>query len=433
MAKCLIIGAGLSGLSAAVYLSDAGHDVTIIERSPKAGGRAYSFRNKNGYIVDNGQHVLTGSCYNTLEYLEKIKTRKLIIENDRLEINIRGKGGKAYRLKAFGKLYPLNLILGILAYKPLTYINRIKLLLFLSKLKITNTTNLELKTVKKWLDKSGATSEMFGSFWDLIVNATMNTTAESASAETFARLLKELFFKGNYAASILIPGSDLSGLFVENAIKFIKNNGGRIIYSEKLIAFYSKNDIISRVETTSCIHDDFDFVISSIPKVDYDKIGFKLPEALNNLTLKSSSIVTLHIWLQSNPFREKYYGLINSKIHWLFNHSDYITTVTSCADGMVGISNNEIEQIALKEIVNYFPEFNLDIVTEVRVIKEKRATFIPDVETEKKRKGLPFKAGNLYFAGDWTNTGYPGTIEGAIKSGKLAAESICYATASHFN
>lgn len=425
MAKSLIIGAGLSGLSAGVYLSDAGHDVTIIERSPKAGGRAYSFKNNNDYTIDNGQHVLTGSCSYTLDYLKKIGTRDKLIESRKLEINIRDKKGTAHKLKAIGNFYPINLALGLLSYKPLTIINRLKLLLFISKLKLTNFTNLELKTVEKWLKNNNKNYEASSSFWDLIVNATMNASVKQASAETFARLLNKLFFQGNYAASILVPATDLSSLFVKNARDLIEKNGGRINFSEKLIAFDVKNDIITGVKTTADNYDDFDYVISSIPTDAYSKIDFELPDEVSNLIIKSSSIVTLHIWLRENPFTEKYYGLLDSGIHWLFNHDDYITTVTSCADDLIHLQNDEIKKIAIEQLVQYFPEFNPDFVANITVIKEKKATFIPDNETENKRKRILLNVGNLYFAGDWTNTGYPGTIEGAIKSGKKVAESIC--------
>ena len=128
--------------------------------------------------------------------------------------------------------------------------------------------------------------------------------------------------------------------------------------------------------------------------------------------------------MRSNPFSELFYGLIDSKIHWLFNHGSHITIVISAANDLVNIQNDEIFAIINSELEDYFTIFNRDIVVDYKIIKEKRATFIPTFDLEKKRRNISSPYKNLILAGDWTNTGLPSTIESAVKSGKSAANEI---------
>lgn len=423
MKKIIIIGGGLAGLSSAVYLSEAGYKVTIIESSPKIGGRAYSFTHNNT-MIDNGQHVLLGSCKYALDFLKTIGSFSKIIMQDKLAMKIRKKGGIEYSLNAVGNIYPLNLFLGLMKYNALPFSDRCKLLLVLIKLKFTDPKQLETLSVKEWLGKNNDSEESLISFWNLIINATMNTSSEKAAASTFVSLLKEIFFQGNYAASMLIPGTDLTDLFCNNAREFILRNGGTINLSERVNYLKFEKSRLTDVISSKADYHDFDSVVSAIPYYSLRKILTNNPPPIMDQEFNYSPIVTTHIWLQKNPFKEKYYGLINSKMHWLFNHDQYVTTVTSCADDLVDLSSDEISKIAVREIKEFFPELSESSISHMKVIKEKRATFIPDAKTEIRRKKIPVGLGNLYLAGDWTNTGLPGTIEGAIKSGKIVAEQI---------
>lgn len=423
MKKIIVIGGGLAGLSSAVYLSRSGYHITLLETAPRLGGRAYSFP-FNGAMIDNGQHLLMGSCKYALDYLKKIDTFSKVLPQSKLSMKLRGKGGKEYSLRAAGNLYPLNLGIGLMSYSALKFSSRLKLLFFLTKLKQVNPLKLETISARKWLENIDDSEESFEAFWNLIINATMNTESEYASAATLAVLLKEIFLKGNYAASMLIPESDLSELLCNKAMELILNNGGMIELSERVSGLEFKENRLFSINSTKNHYHNFDYAVLSVPHHSLKKIlNINLPPSMD-WEFKYSPIVTTHIWLQNNPFKEKFYGLINSSMHWLFNHDDYVTTVTSCADELVDLSIDEIKIRAIRELENFFPEFSESQITDIKVIKEKRATFIPDAETEKRRKEIPGNINNLYFAGDWTNTGLPGTIEGAIKSGKTAAESI---------
>lgn len=424
MKKIIVIGGGLAGLSSAVYLSEAGFKVKLLEASPKLGGRAYSFDFNQKGIVDNGQHLLMGSCKYAIDYLKKIDTLDKFLPQEKLSMTIRERGGIEHRLEAAGNLYPLNLVNAIINYGALNSKSKLKLLFFFLKLKFVNPAHLETMNAKEWLAKIDDANESFYSFWDLIINATMNSRTETASASTLAVLLKEIFLKGSYASSLLVPESDLSEIFCHKAMEMILKNGGEINLSERVLQFNFQNHRLFEINTTDNTYSDFDYVVTTVPNYSLKKIYNKSLPPYLDWEFNYAPIVTTHIWLRNNPFKEKFYGLINSNMHWLFNHGNYVTTVTSCADDLVDLSKDDIKNNAVGELEKYFPEFSLSLVTDVKVIKEKRATFIPDAETEKRRKEIPGNTDNLYYAGDWTNTGLPGTIEGAIKSGRIAAENI---------
>jgi zeta-carotene desaturase len=162
----------------------------------------------------------------------------------------------------------------------------------------------------------------------------------------------------------------------------------------------------------------------AIPTHAIEKINFPGSSKPIIPKLNYSPILNVHFWLKENPFKEKFYGLINSKVHWLFNHGDYISLTSSSADEFIGFENDFIKTLFLSEIEKFFPIFRSKFVNNSIVIKEKRATFIPDVVSSELRNNIYSPFDNLSFAGDWINTGLPSTIESAVLSGKMAANYV---------
>jgi len=140
--------------------------------------------------------------------------------------------------------------------------------------------------------------------------------------------------------------------------------------------------------------------------------------------IEYSSILNIHLWLKENPFKQKFYGLIGSSIHWVFNHGKHISLTTSNANEYSETKNDLIVEKFCSELEKYFPIFKRDLVVDTKVIKEKRATFIPDTQSEIIREKVNSPFTNFIMAGDWANTGLPSTIESAVNSGKAAAEKI---------
>ncbi len=449
MKKVIVIGGGFAGLTAAAYLSNSNHKVELIEASPKLGGRAYSFKDDlNGSVVDNGQHILMGCYKETLKFLRLIGADKNFIFQERLKVNFLNDKGRLFKLEATKLFYPLNLLFGLLNFEALSFIDRLRLLKFFLKLYFYSDEELKRLTVHQWLVLEGQNEEIRKTFWDFLAIGALNTNTKKASAKVFGDILKEIFFKGNEAATIVLPAKGLTESYCSEAQSFIEKKGGTINLSEQVIGCEILDDEITKVITSKRTLNDFDFVISSVPWFALDKL-YKDDEI--NLNFEHSAILTIHIWLnegvkgnselvsESQPvkkmlkqvqhdnvtgkFKEDFYGLIGSPVHWIFNHKDYITLVSSDANELIDKTKEELFEMALEELKKY-AGIEKEEIKSYKVIKEKRSTFIPDNESIDKRPNIKTKIKNLFLAGDWVNTGLPSTIESAVKSGRIVAEGI---------
>ncbi|HEX2984275.1 MAG TPA: FAD-dependent oxidoreductase [Ignavibacteriales bacterium] len=254
---------------------------------------------------------------------------------------------------------------------------------------------------------------------------------DKVSAKLFIDILKQIFMTGGRSFLTLVPEAGLSELYCENASDYIKQRGGEVQCSakiEKLV--FDRNKIVS-IASNNQVFEDFDFAISAMPFYALAKlVDDDFRKELNIDRFKTSPILSAHIWLKENKFKEKFYGLIDSEVHWIFNHGSYISITISAADKLMDLRHDEITCILLRELKNYFPFFTEDSVSNIKIIKEKRATFIPSNEIMDLRPGYSTKYQNFFLAGDWTDTGLPATIEGAVKSGKTAAENIILLTSN---
>ena len=425
MKRVIVVGGGFAGLSASVFLAENNFEVTLLEASPKLGGRAYSLYNqKFDDYYDNGQHILMGCYEETLLFLKKINSTDNIEFQNSLKVPFVQKGGGVVELSTYKKFYPLNLLWGILNYKILSFRERLKVTDFFFDLMCCYSCDLKDKTVKDWLECKRQSENTIKSFWEILVVGTLNTTTEKASAEIFSEVLQRIFLSGNKAATIVLPKTSLEKFYLENANRFINTNNGKIILSERVDRIEVKNNKIFKIVTENKSYSDFDFVIMALPEyaakkiMDNSNITLDLPE------FEYSSILNVHLWLKENPFKEKFYGFIGSQIHWLFNHGKHISLTTSSADNLINLENSEIIRHFCSEIELYFPIFKAEMMIDSKVIKEKRATFIPDIASTEKRKNFNWQLENFLLAGDWTNTGLPATIESAVLSGKIAASQV---------
>ena len=427
MAKCVVIGGGLSGIASAVFLAKNNHNVLLLESSPKLGGRAYSFKDKStNDIIDNGQHILMGAYKHTFELLRILGTENLPFYQKSLHAAYLTKGGKRFLLRTSHNLYPFNLLQAILNFDLLNFTERIKVVKVIIKLFFIKEKNLTSKTVLEWLKENRQSENSIKSFWELLTVSTLNTEIDEASSLMLARVLKEIFLNGNKASTIVLPKTGLSELFCNPVEDYLKKNRNEISLSERVLKLETDNNKISKIQTNKREITDFDYVISAVPFYSLQKIFVELPfikEVSKNI--ETSPIVTVHLWLSENLFEEKFYGLIDSKIHWVYNNKSHISIVISSADEMVKLESKEILRICIGELKNYFPEFSGVEIVNYKVLKEKRATFKSTPKSDYVRNKIKSPYKNFLMAGDWTNTKLPATIEGAILSGIKMVENIC--------
>ncbi|NWF89436.1 MAG: oleate hydratase [Ignavibacteriaceae bacterium] len=422
MKKCIVIGGGFAGLTSAAYLVNSGCKVELIEASPKLGGRAYSFLHKeSGEIIDNGQHLLMGCYIETLKLLKLINALDKIEIQKRLEVKFLKPGFEQHELKTSSAFYPINFAAAVLRYSAISFSERLSILKFFLKLPFLSKHDLEKKSVEELLIRENQSENVRKALWEIVSVGALNTSLKKASAKVFTDVLKEIFLKGNDGSRLVLPKVGLSQMFCEPAKQFIEDHGGKIYLSEKVEKIKVEKGNAVELSTNERKIIEFDYVIFAVPFYSAKKFLPSIGAA--DFIPQYSSILNVHVWLAQNKFDENFYGLIDSKLHWVFCHGKRINCVISDADYLLLLSDEEIMNMIYTELENYL-NIKREEITRYLILKEKRATFIPSREILNNRPDTQTEVKNLFLAGDWVNTGLPSTIESAVKSGRMAADAV---------
>ncbi|MDP2362923.1 MAG: oleate hydratase [Ignavibacteria bacterium] len=399
MKRCLIIGGGIAGLTAASILSSKNISVTVLESSPKLGGRTYSFLDKTtDTIIDNGQHIMMGCYKDTLSFIKLIGAEGNLEYQKNLSLKFLDRGKKEFQINADSYFYPINLLFAILNYNVLKTSEKISFLLFIAKLPLVSKRSIKNLTVKDWLEKENQDFNVIKNFWEILCTGALNTNLEKASALVFYDVLIQIFFKGNFASTIILPKYGLSESLINPAEKFIKKNNGQVILSETVKEMVIENSRVIVVKSENNIYNDFDYVISAIPLFALKKIILKnkknikqnLEPALSagrlelNLELKQeySTILNIHIWLNDSKLSEKFYGFLDSSLHWIFVKENRLNVVISDADYLIDKSNDELYDFVMDELVQYI-SINKSEVQHYKFIKENLRFFLDFIFRER--------------------------------------------------
>lgn len=426
MARCLIIGGGLAGLSTAVYLSKAGHQIELIEATNRLGGRTFSFFDEETQTeIDNGQHILMGAYTHTLDLIEPLETKHLLDYQKNLNAVFYKKKNKRYTLDASKYFYPFNLLAAIWNYDALSTKEKINFIKFVGSLIFINSKKLKKISILDWLKSSGQSENSIKSFWEILAVGALNTSLEDGSAFLFFNMLKQIFYSGNKASTIIIPNAGLSKTFIEPILNYLQKTTFEFSLSEKVEKINIENNLAKEIITNKRRITEFDNVILTIPL--YNLINIACPFDLynkENINWETSSIISITLWLTENRIKDNFFALINSPVQWVFNHNKYYVLVISDANMFNDISNEEIVEFCIKELESYNSNFDRNFVFKSKVLKQKKATIKSTQQFEKFRENLISPIENIFFAGDWTNTQLPQTIESAIKSGYEISKKI---------
>jgi squalene-associated FAD-dependent desaturase len=435
-----IIGGGIAGLSAAVFLTEKKFDVRLIESSPKLGGRAYSYYDKEkARYFDNGQHILAGWYKNTFEYLKIIGTYDKLSFQKALEINFIDKRRKVYKLKCPKVFAPLNIILGLWWYNGFSFYDKIKLmnvLRLINKEKYPDKMLLEI-TVKDLLSKLNQSDRSSKLFWNPFIYSVFNAAPENVNAFIFVNVLKIGFTKINYS-NLVIPNINLNNLLVNDAVKYLQNNDVEIQFDKAVSKIKISNDRVEYLKIENSAEISSDYYVCAVPffsfKNLFDTDSFD-KYFVDSDMLRPSSIISVHLFfendipenvLENNSFGMT--GLIDTNAQWIFKRSSkHLSLVISGADFMHSKpekSHEEIVEICIEELNECIEGFKELKIIDSKVIKEKRATFIPGIHSGYYRCEQVTEVENLFIAGDWTNTKLPSTLESAVKSSRIISEYI---------
>jgi squalene-associated FAD-dependent desaturase len=431
----IVLGGGFAGLSCAVALAGKGKKVLVLDKKPHLGGRAYSF-NENGLDIDNGQHLFMGCYFATLKFLETIGTEsRLDIYHD-VVVDYAEAGGKRDRLSCPSWLpAPLHLAAGLLGLKGVSLGEKTALLAFDRALKSMKAgpvpEAIEKLTVRQWLTSLGLSANFQTRFFDPAAIGILNDKPEVASAAGLIQALRTMFFTGRASSRFALAKTGLSELYTDAARDYIEARGGRVISNAKAASLIEEGGRVRGIKTDMDSRFEADHVVSTLPPWDLKKLG--LPAALRGSweTLASAPIVGATLKLDRPVMTERFLGMLHTETHWVFNKTlihgtkeagQTVAVVISGAHKQIGYSPEKILEAAKRDLAACLPEFSKAKVLASKVVKEPFATLSPTPGSEAKRPepgtGMP----GFSFAGDWTRTGFPATIESACVSGQIAAE-----------
>lgn len=436
-ADALVLGGGFAGLSCAVALAEKGAKVTVLERKPGLGGRAYSFT-ENGLSVDNGQHLFSGCYAATRAFLKTIGTEDRLEVLPRLAVDYAEPGGSRDRLDCPSWLpAPLHLAAGLLGLKGVSLLEKAALLAYDRALKSMRSGPIpdavERMTVRQWLTSLGLSRNFQNRFFDPAAIGILNDSPEVASAAGFVQALRTMFL-GTYEDSLFaLSKTGLSDLYCLAARDFIEARGGKVLSTARAAKVLEEGGRVTGVETESGSRFTAPATVSTLPPWELKKLA--LPAALRGSweTLAPAPIVSATLKLDRPVMSERFVGLLNTESHWVFNKSlihglpgpgQEVAVVISGAHAQVGRSPEALLAAMTRDLAACLPEFAKAKVLASKLVKEPFATLSPVPGAEAKRplpgSGLP----GFLFAGDWTRTGFPATIESACVSGRAAAEKI---------
>jgi squalene-associated FAD-dependent desaturase len=435
----IVIGGGLSGLSAAVDLCSHGLKVTVLEQKYRCGGRAYSYVDKKtGDTVDNGQHLLMGCFKNTKCFFEMIGTLGKLNTQRNLEVTFhhREKGFVTFRCPSLPS--PFHLVVGIVQLKTLSLRDRLRLLSLVVQVGWQNKGALirDGLTVDEWLTSCNQTEECKENFWNVIATATLNESPRQASASLFLKVLREAFLNGRDGSVLMVPNKGLSDLYVEDAQKYIHEHGGEVINRTRVRRVIFSGERASAVELGAGRRLRARAFISSIPLLDllpiFPRRSGTLPRETGEIKgISHSGILTINLWLDRDVMGKDFVSLLGSPVQWVFNKKrifldgagkgNYLSCVISDAGELLSWKNESLVALAVDEVARAYPETRSAKVVHSLVIREKRATMSSSPTMERFRLPARTQWHNLFLAGDWTDTGLPSTIESAVTSGFNAA------------
>lgn len=429
-----VVGGGLAGLAAGCALASSGFKVTLFERKPYLGGRASSYQHPGtGEVIDNCQHVLLGCCTNLIDFYQRTGVDGSIRWFERL--TFLEPGGRASEIGPSSLPAPLHTTPAFLKATCLEVAD--KLAIARAMMALAPMTPRDTgESFLGWLNRHGQTERAIERFWKPVLVSALNEEVDRVSVPSAAQVMRESFLKSAAAGRMGVPTVPLTDLY-SAAGDFIRARGGDVQCRASAEAFRAEP---AHVKLTVAGREvTFDYVVLALP---FDGLERILPNSSASEPLRTalarfetSPITGIHLWFDRVISDLDHAVLLDRTIQWMFHksklqkrdnngHGSYVELVVSASKTLVDKSRQEIVELALNELREFFPEARGATLLKSTVIKEVHATYSPrpGIETERPRPETVWP--RVFLAGDWTATGWPATMEGAVRSGYLAAQSL---------
>jgi squalene-associated FAD-dependent desaturase len=444
-----VAGGGLAGLAAACALSGAGFRVTLFEKRPFLGGRASSYEHPGtGEVVDNCQHVLLGCCTNLIEFYRRTGVDDRIRWYDTL--TFLEPGGRASSIGPSFLPAPLHTAPAFLRADCMGWRDKLSIAWAMAILAQSpflpkpgrNGVPGAGEDFLSWLRRHHQTDQAIERFWKTILVSALNEDLDRISVPYAAQVVRESFLKSSEAGRMGVPTVPLTELY-NAAGEYIRARDGVLQFRRPIEGFLADAGAV-RVRLAGQ-HEAFDYLVVALP---FDALDRVLPDATESAPLReqlahfeTSPITGIHLWFDWQISDLDHAVLLDRTIQWMFHKSrlqpmrsndafpagSYIELVVSSSKTLIDKSKTEIVDLALREAREFFPAARKANLVKSTVIKEVNATYSPRPGIDGYRPTAETGWPRVFLAGDWTATGWPATMEGAVRSGYLAAEALARA------
>src|ERR1700674_910041 len=454
-----VAGGGLAGLAAACALAEAGLRVTLFEKRPFLGGRASSYEHPGtGEVVDNCQHVLFRCCTNLVEFYERIGVQDRIRWYD--QMTFIEPGGRVSVMHTSPLPAPLHTVPSFLHFPFLNAADKLAIARALLPLTLTTQRDNEY-SFAHWLEEYGQTRRAIERFWKPILVSALNEDLDLISISCAAQVVRESM-KSPAARHMGVPTIPLTDLY-NSAGDYIRARGGELHFRSPVITFQlegakahlkftdPKPSDPKFINKTSESEEAFDYLVLALPFDGLERVLPETPESAHLRELLShfegSPITGIHLWFDRQISDLDHAVLLDRTVQWMFHKSQlqpsrvltgdgvkiersYIELAVSSSKGLIEKSRVDIVDLALGEVREFFPAARGAKLIKSTVIKEVHATYSPRPGIDAYRPPATTVWPRVFLAGDWTDTGWPATMEGAVRSGYLAAEALLRAAGS---
>ncbi len=425
MPTAIVIGGGLAGLAAAAALGDAGFQVDLYESRGFLGGRATSYplnaAEESSETIDNCQHILLRCCVNLMDFYRRLGVA------DRIQFHraffFIEPGGRTSTLTAgrfpapfhftesFWRLSYLSLGEKLAVGRGLLAIRRER----------NSRGDLDRISMLEWLQEKRQPQRAIDRFWNQILVSAINEDLDRMAALHAFQVFWLGFLASSQSYQMGIPAVPLGQLYSSEAWRKIGNVELRMRAPVDQLEF--EDGAVRGVRIQGELH-TADYYVPAVPFERIPTLAPGLDLPLEEFT--HSPITGIHLWFDRSITQLPHATLLDRTLQWMFNkdRGRYLQLVVSASRSLTGMARNDVIALALKELAEFFPAVRDAKLEKAHVVKEVRATFSAKPGLEALRPQTQTRFQNLFLAGDWTRSGWPATMEGAVRSGYIAAEAV---------